>query len=81
MSLMTMRPLGQLLEGTHGCNRMMHSASMDLGELEVGKLASGNNFLMGYRNCRSSHVSCVSDTALSTARMRACILKEITEYG
>ena len=37
MSLMTMRPLGQLLEGTHGCNRMMHSASMDLGELEVGK--------------------------------------------
>jgi hypothetical protein len=30
---------------------------------------------------RNSHVSCVSDTALSTASMRARILKEITEYG
>ncbi len=57
---------------------MMHSASTTLVSL---KLASVNNFLMGYLNGRNSHVSCVSDTALSTARMRACILKEITEYG
>ncbi len=44
------------------------------------KLASGNNFLMGYHNGRNSLVSCVSDTALSTASMRARILNEITEY-
>ena len=31
------------------------------------KLASGNNFLMGYHNGLNSHVSFVSDTALSAA--------------
>ena len=36
---------------------------------------------MGYLNGRNSHVSCVSDTAFSTAFMRAQILKEITEGG
>jgi hypothetical protein len=45
------------------------------------KLASGNDFLMEYHNGRNSFVSCVSDTALSTASMRARILNEITEYG
>ncbi len=45
------------------------------------KLASGNDFLMGYHNGRNSHVLCVSDTTLSTASMRARISKEITEYG
>ncbi len=45
------------------------------------KLASWNDFLTGYHNGRNSLVSCVSDTALSTASMRAQILNEITEYG
>jgi hypothetical protein len=45
------------------------------------KLASGNDFLMGCRNGRNSHVLCVSDTTLSAASMRARILKEITEDG
>jgi hypothetical protein len=45
------------------------------------KLASGNDFLMGCRNGRNSHVSCVSDNALSAASMRAWILKEVTEDG
>jgi hypothetical protein len=45
------------------------------------KLASGNDFWMGYHNGRNSLVSSVSDTALSTASMQARILNEITEYG
>jgi hypothetical protein len=49
--------------------------------LVSSKLASGNDFLMGYHNGRNSHVLCVSNTALSAASMRARILKEITEYG
>jgi hypothetical protein len=36
---------------------------------------------MQYRNGRNLHVSCVSDTALIAASMRARIFKEITEGG
>ena len=39
--------------------------------LVSSKLANRNDFLMGYHNGRNSHVSCVSDTALSAASMRA----------
>jgi hypothetical protein len=49
--------------------------------LVSSKFARGNDFLMGYHNCRNSYDFCVSDTALSIAIMGAWILKEITEYG
>jgi hypothetical protein len=55
----------------------MHIDSTDLGKVKVGKR---EQLLMWYRNGRSLHVSCVSNTALSAASMRAQIEK-ITKGG
>ena len=45
------------------------------------KLANGEQFFMWYHNGHNSNVSCVSDTALIAASMRARIFKEITDGG
>ena len=45
------------------------------------KLANGEWFFHLIPNSRNSHVSCVSDTALIAASMRARIFIEITEGG